>query len=48
MHCSRCLHPRKPILRLPLPLTGEQVALCSRCVVPAFISHMRSLVAPHG
>lgn len=47
MRCVRCRH-RGHVRLLPLPLTGEPVALCPRCIAPAFLGHMRRLVAPHG
>jgi len=47
MICIRCRRKRT-VAHLHLPLTGEMVALCQRCVVPAFLGHMRRLVAPHG
>ena len=35
------------VLPIPLPLTGQVLALCVRCRTPRFIAHMRSLL-PHG
>ena len=48
MICSRCRRKAAHVAHLPLPLTGEVVALCPRCVAPAFIAHMRKLVVAHG
>ena len=48
MTCSRCRRRRSHVAHLPLPLTGELVALCPRCVAPAFLGHMRYLLVPHG
>lgn len=48
MSCLRCRRARRFVAHVPLPLTGEVVALCPRCMGPAFIAHMRSLLVPHG
>lgn len=47
MICRRC-RKRGHVRILPLPITGELVPLCLRCVGPAFLGHMYALVAPHG
>lgn len=47
MRCTRCRRSGR-VGHWPLPLTGEVIALCPRCVVPAFLAHMARLVAPHG
>ena len=47
MICRRC-HHKGHVRLLPLPLTGELVPLCPRCIGPAFIGHMHTLVVHHG
>lgn len=46
MICRRCRH-KGHVRILPLPLTGEAVPLCVRCVGVVFLAHMYGLV-PHG
>jgi hypothetical protein len=46
MICVVCRGKRN-VQPVPLPLTGQIVALCARCRAPRFIAHMRSLL-PHG
>ncbi len=45
--CSRCGQRRMRVFHVPLPLSEDIVALCSRCLVPAFLARMGGLIA-HG
>jgi hypothetical protein len=44
--CVVCRHARGNIV--PLPITGERIALCDRCRGRRFLAHMHALVVPHG
>lgn len=47
MTCVWCRRRSRSVVLVPLPLTGQLVALCNRCRGPRFIAHMAGLVA-HG
>ena len=45
--CAFCRRMRRHVQHVPLPLTGDIVAVCLRCYGPRFLAHMRGLIA-HG
>jgi hypothetical protein len=46
MRCIAC-RSKRGVSLVPMPLTGDLVALCDRCRGRRFLAHMRGLV-PHG